>query len=238
MSVIIQDRRRFALEWVAGVRGKPGLNADIDNASEAVREIADPMFEVLGTNMTSALCTHRAEGGILLTTAGANNDQCFLLAHQNTSQSIWNKTWSTLLAFKWEMLMKTGSAVTTVKYIVGLKSDRDETIDDADLAVFNFSTGDSDTNWGFVSQEASGGVGDVDTAIAFSADTVYHLALKCGTDQIVRAYINGSYVGSQSFAGGVELLEPFLAIQQLAGSITRDVVVYGQKMSSRYGIGA
>lgn len=236
--ITLPQRRRFELEWVAGIRGKPGLNADIANADESIREIADPMFEVLGTNMTSALCTHRAEGGILLTTAGADNDQAFLIAHQDTSQSIWNKTWDTTLEFEWSMLMKTGSAITTVSYISGMKSDLDGSIDDADLAIFRFNSESGNTTWKFVSQE--GGVGGVtlDTTIAIVADTVYHLALKCGTDQIVRAYINGSYVGSQSFAGGSELLEPFLSCQQLAGSITRDIVVYGQKLSSKYGIGA
>lgn len=232
------DRRRFELEWVAGVRGKPGLNADIANADESIREIADPMFEVLGTNMTSALCTHRAEGGILLTTAGASNDQCFLLAHQDTSQSIWNKTWDTRLSFEWEALIKTGSAVTNVLYLIGMKSDRDAGDDDTDLAVFDFDTSTGDTNWSFISEEANGGQVKTDTTIAVTADTVYHLALKCGTDQIVRAYINGSYVGSQSFAAGQEFLEPFMVVQQLAGSITRELVVYGQKLSSDYGAGA
>lgn len=226
------------MEWVAGVRGKPGLNADITSTDEAVREIADPMFEVLGANMTSALCTHRAEGGILLTTAGTDNDQCFLLAHQNTSQSIWNKTWDTTLSWEWEMLMKTGSAITTVAYIIGMKSDRDEGVNDADLAVLNFNTDDGDTNWGFVSQENNTGGTDVDTTIAVAANTTYHLALKCTHEQIVEAYINGSYVGNQSFQTGSELLEPVLVCQQLAGSITRDIVVYGQKLSEKYGIGA
>ena len=239
MSCIITDRRRFELEWVAGVRGKPGLNADIDNAAEATREIADPLFEVLGTNMTSALCTHRAEGGILLTTAGADDDQCFLLAHQNTSQSIWNKTWDTTLEFEWECLMKTGSAVTTMAYIIGMKSDRDETVNDADCALFNFNTDDSDTTWGFISQENNTGGQDLDTGITVSADTVYHLAVRVGHDQIARGYINGDFVGAQTFLGsGSELLEPFMACQQLAASVTREMIVYGQKISSRYGIGA
>ncbi len=241
MSLVItpDQRARFELEWVAGVRGKPGLNADIANADEAIREIADPMFEVLGTNMTSALCTHRAEGGILLTTAGADNDQSILIAHQDTSQSIWNKTWDTELSFEWECLIKTGSAITTMSYIIGMKSDRDEGVDDADLVVFNFNTDDSDSNWGFISQENNTGGTDVDTTIAVTADTVYHLALKVGSDEIARAFINGSYVGSQTFAAsGAELLEPVLVCQQLAGSITRELIVYGQKLSCRYGIGA
>ncbi len=235
---MIRDTRRFELEWVAGIRGKPSINADIASATESLREIADPMFEVLGTNMTSALCTHRAEGGVLLTTAGADNDQCFLLAHQDTSMSIWNKTWDTTLGFEWSCLMKTGSAVTTVAYIIGMKSDRDEGVNDADLAVFNFNTDDSDTTWGFVSQENNTGGTDSDTGVTVTADTVYHLALRCGHDQVVRAYINDELVGSQTFLGsGAELLEPFMVVQQLAGSVTRELIVFGQKLSSRFGVG-
>ena len=41
---------RYELSWAAGRRGKPGINADIQNAAEATRMIADPDFEVLGTN--------------------------------------------------------------------------------------------------------------------------------------------------------------------------------------------
>ena len=239
MSLVItpDQRDRFSLEWVAGVRGKPGLNADIANAAEATREIADPMFEVLGTNMTSALCTHRAEGGILLTTAGADNDQAFLLPHQDTSMSIWNKTWSTTLEFEWECLMKTGSSIAALAYVIGMKSDRDEGVDDTDLCVFNFNTDDSDSNWGFIGEQNNAGQVDTDTTIAVAADTVYHLALKCGSNQIVKAYINGSYVGSQSFDVGVELLEPFMVVQALTGA-AKELIVYGQKLSERYGIGA
>lgn len=237
MANMISDIRRFELEWVAGVRGKPGLNADIVNTDEGVREIADPYFEVLGTSMTSALCTHRAEGGILLTTAGTDDDQAFLLAHQDTSQSIWNKTWSTLLMFEWEALIRTGSAITTVAYIIGMKSDRDEGVDDTDLTVFNFNTDDTDTNWGFIGEQNNAGQVDTDTGVVVTADTVYHLALKCGHDQVVRGYINGDLVGSQSFSVGEELLEPFICMQQLDDP-ARELVVYGQKLSSLYGIGA
>lgn len=240
MSNIITDRRRFELEWVAGVRGKPGLNADILSTTEAVREIADPLFEVLGTNMTSALCTLRPEGGILLTTAGANDDQAYLHAHQDASQSIWNKTWDTTLAFEWEILIKTGALVTGLKHVIGMKSDLDDGVNDADLCVFNYNeTDDSDTTWAFLSQENNTGGTDVDTTITVLADTVYHFALKCGSDQIVRAYINGSYVGSQSYAGsGAELLSPFLCTQQLVATIPATIIVYGQKLSSKIGIGA
>src|SRR3990167_1334837 len=41
---------RYELKWVAGARGKPGINADINSATESVREIADPDFEILGVN--------------------------------------------------------------------------------------------------------------------------------------------------------------------------------------------
>ncbi len=239
MSVIItpDERRNFKVNWVAGVRGKPGLNADILNTSEAVREIADPSFELQGTNMTSALCTHRAEGGILLTTAGADNDQFFLLGHQDASQSGWVNQWNTDFDPEWECLIKTGSAVTTVVYLAGWKSDIDAGINDADLCMFKFNTDDSDTNWQFLGNEASVDV-VTDTGVAVTADTTYHLALRSGHDKVVRAYINGDCVGAQSFASGNEAFRALVIGQQLAGSITRELIVYGIKASTRYGVGA
>jgi hypothetical protein len=59
---------RYELKWVAGARGKPGINANMQDASEATRMIADPDFEVLGLNGTTALSTYNVEGGITFTT--------------------------------------------------------------------------------------------------------------------------------------------------------------------------
>lgn len=224
------ERNRVELEWVAGARGKPGINADIDSATEAVREIADEDFELQGTNAVSSSSSIVAEGGVLLTTAGADNDQVILVPHQDTSQTGWKQmTWGSDREVSWECLVKTGTSIANVAYVIGLKSDLDMTIDDADLGVFNFNTDDSDVNWGFVGNEAAGTISDTDTGITVTINTLYNLRLTCGPDQIMKAYINDEYVGEQSFAAGAEDFAPVVSVQALSGAA--DVMtVYGQKI--------
>jgi len=59
-------------KWTAGARGKPGVNADILDATEATRMVTDPDFEILGTNGSSDDVTFYAEGRITFTTDGAD----------------------------------------------------------------------------------------------------------------------------------------------------------------------
>jgi hypothetical protein len=66
---------RYELKWVAGARGKPGINADINSATEATREIADPDIEVLGLNAVSTTTAYNTAGGITLTTTTGSADQ-------------------------------------------------------------------------------------------------------------------------------------------------------------------
>ena len=67
----------------------PALNAVLaldENSNAAAHlayNVANKDFEVLGTNMTTALVTRSAtNAAVLLTTAGADNDQAILLPHQ------------------------------------------------------------------------------------------------------------------------------------------------------------
>lgn len=223
---------RIELEWVAGARGKPGLNADIDSTTDSVREIADEDFELQGTVATASSddVTIAAEGGILLTTDGADNDALHIVPHQDTSQSGWAQiTWGTDREVSWEALIKTGTDITNVHYVLGLKSDLDMTLDDADLVVFNFNTDDTDTTWGLVANEAAGTAVDVDTGVRVVINQIYKLRLTAGADQVVRAYIDDELVGSQSFAGGAEDLVPFIGVQSLSGA--EDVfTIFGQKI--------
>ena len=104
---------RYSLRWLAGQRGKPSLNADILNATEATRMIADPDFEILGTNASSDDSTFNAEGGITFTTDGADGDGVFLLPHLDANQTPWTQvTWGTDKSVRWECLITTGAAIT------------------------------------------------------------------------------------------------------------------------------
>src|SRR5688500_13374573 len=106
---------RYELRWIAGARGKPGINADINSATEGVREIADPDFEDLGTNGTTALSTYNAEGGITFTTGGLANDQMILVPLLDTTQTAWaSVTWGTVREPEWECFIKTTADIVGV----------------------------------------------------------------------------------------------------------------------------
>ena len=105
---------------------KPGINADIQNAAEATRMIANKNFEIQGTNSTSALCTFdTARSGILLTTDTANDDEMVILPHQDSDQTAWTRTpWGTDNQVQWECAVTphviSANAKNTVRYVAGL----------------------------------------------------------------------------------------------------------------------
>ena len=133
---------RYELRWVAGQRGKPSINADILSTTEAVREIADPDFEVLGTNGTSALSTKYAEGGITFTTATADNDQMILVPHLDANQSNWTGvTWGTDKQVEWECEI-TIPVLTALTVWAGLKLTNTSVVaTDDDQAFFRYFGG-------------------------------------------------------------------------------------------------
>ena len=138
---------RFYLEeyWYQ----RPGLNAvniidpDADDASAlAVTQAANKNFEVLGTNMTTALCTFNSTAaGIILTTAGADQDQAIVLPHLDTNQTIWSGTkWGTENQVEWECSINT-NAIDNQKVWAGLKLTNDQLVaTDANQAFFKFQT--------------------------------------------------------------------------------------------------
>src|SRR5947199_345765 len=84
--------------------------------------IADRDFELLGTNMTTALCTYNVEGGIKLTTAGADGDQGILLPNLNTNQTPWQVvTWGSDQSAEWQCHIKTGASIANCIIWAGLK---------------------------------------------------------------------------------------------------------------------
>ena len=105
----LHDARRYYL--YEPFYQRPGLSAiniidpDADNASAlAITQAANKNFETLGTNMTTALTTFPGtQAGILMTTAGADQDQAILLPHLDTNQSAWSKVlWGTENQVEWE----------------------------------------------------------------------------------------------------------------------------------------
>jgi hypothetical protein len=145
LLIVAKNADRFYLEeyWYQ----RPGLNAvniidpDADDASAlAVTQAANKNFEVLGTNMTTALCTFNSTAaGIILTTAGADQDQAIVLPHLDTNQTIWSGTkWGTENQVEWECSINT-NAIDNQKVWAGLKLTNDQLVaTDDDQAFLNF----------------------------------------------------------------------------------------------------
>ena len=132
-----KDTRRYYLdEWF---KQRPAINADIDQAyTVEVARAANRDFEALGTNMTTALVTFDSDrAGIVITTAGADQDQSILAPHLDTNQTSWTGVkWGTENSVIWECAVST-NAIDNQKWWAGLKLTNDQLIaTDANQAFF------------------------------------------------------------------------------------------------------
>lgn len=196
-------------------------NDAADLAVLVAADIADSDFEVLGTNMTTALCTFDAEGWLKLTTAGANNDQAILCPHLDTNMTAWSAfTWGTDQETEVVFRLRTGSAVTAQKIVVGLKlTNALDLSTDANSVHFKYDTGGavSTTKWTTISSIANTDV-ETDSGIAVAADTTYILRILIDANRIARFYINGEKVyESTALTDAIDLI-PYAGIQALTGA--------------------
>ena len=227
---------RFDLRWTAGQRGKPSINADINSATEATREIADPDFEILGVNGTSALCTYYAEGGIKLATAGADGDEEILLPHLDANQSAWAQvTWGTDKKTEWEAHIKTGSSIASCIIWAGLKLTNTEvTATDNDQVFFRY---ESDVNGG--EWQAIYSIGGTDTAtdtnLVVVLSTEYYLRIAIDASRIARMYINGTLVATSTALTDATDLIPYIGVAEDGASGTKHVYVFSQRISREIG---
>lgn len=212
-------------ELVERFQKAPKLNADILSATEATNEVCNRDFEVLGTNMTSALSVHYVEGGILITTAGAANDQAIVLPHLDAGESAWAQTtWGTDQQVRWEAVIQTTASVTAEKIWAGLKLTNTNVVaTDNDQAYFLYDTaaGASPTLWHFV--YSIGGT-DTDTAVssalvpAVAVNTTYHLLINIDSSRIATFYINGLLVGTSTALTNATDLIPYIGVMDTAGA--------------------
>lgn len=222
---------RFELKWVAGARGKPSLNADIDSTTEAVREIANPDFEVLGTNATSALSTFYAEGGITETTAGADGDAQIILPHLAANQSAWKQiTWGTGKQVEWECDLSTGAAITNITIWAGLKlTNTATTATDDDQCFFRFTPATNSGKW-----QALYSIAGTDTAVDSGVTVVlssrYYFKIIIDSSRIARMYINGALVATSTALTSVNLI-PYIGVSATGAAAAKSISVHGQSIS-------
>ena len=206
----VRDTRRYYL--YEGFKQRPALNAvatapltDADATAAAndaiiiARGIANRDFEVLGTNMTTALCTFNATAaGIVLTTAGADADQAIVAPHLDTNQTAWQVTeWGTENQVEWECSLNT-NAIDNQKLWAGLKLTNDQLVaTDANQAFFKFQTDatNSEAFTDYTLLHFVYSVADTDyisaLPITVAANTIYHLKISIDSDRKAAIFVDG-----------------------------------------------
>ena len=214
------DTRRYYL--YESFLQRPALNAvvsapltDADATAAAndaiivARAIANRNFEVLGTNMTTELCTFNAtSAGIVLTTATADEDQAILAPHLNINQSAWQVTkWGTENQVDWECSINP-NAIDNQKLWAGLKLTNDQLVaTDDDQAYFKFQTDadNSETFTDFTKLHFIHSIAGTDyisqLPITVAANTIYHLRIQINSARQAAIFVNGIQYNVTTTAG-------------------------------------
>ena len=216
-----KDVRRYYLEeyW----KQRPALNAvvsapltDADATAAAndaiivARAIANRDFEVLGTSMTTALCTFdTTRAGIIITTAGTDQNQAIIAPHLDTNQSAWQTVpWGTENSVIWECIVTTAASIADIKLWAGLKLTNDQlVVTDANQAFFKFQTDatNSEAFTDFTVLHFVHSIADVDyisaLPITVAADTQYHLKIAIDSNRKASIFVNGIQYNVTSTSG-------------------------------------
>lgn len=209
------------LVLVENFNQRPALNADIlitstnpTLAQMALRFAANRDFEVLGTNMTTALCTHSTGGGITLTTAGAENDQAILSVHLDATQTTWATTdFSTDDEIALATRLKTGASIAAATIWFGWKLTNTPVVaTDANQAFFRYEPSTNSGKFQAV-YSVSGTDYELDTGVTVAAATEYVLEISVDDDRVPRFFINGKLVATgTALTTGIDLL-PYAGVQ-------------------------
>lgn len=219
---------RIILSKVFGDKGLPALNGATENFA------ADPDFEILGANASADDVTFNAEGGILLTTDGADGDGIFILPHLDSEHSPWSgMTWGTDQEVEYQAWIKMGAAVTTRIVWCGLKlTNTDVIATDDDSAFFRYEDGVNSGKWQS-NVSVAGTDNTVDTGIVGVADQFMHFRIKFDAAGVCHMYVNGREVQAVSFAGNHADLIPYIAVEADGAAAAATLVVYGCEISRK-----
>ena len=178
------------------------------------RVLTNSNFEVLGTNMTTALVTRPTiSSGIKLTTAGADQDQAILIPHLDTGASPWTGIlWGTEDELIYEAVIRTSAAIDNQKIWTGLKLTSDQLPEtDANQAYFYYAT--DGTNGQLLADHAklyfiysvAGTDYLTNLGIDVAANTNYHLKIVIDSERKVSILVNGTKYGLSTTAQATDL---------------------------------
>tara|TARA_R110000796_G_scaffold252486_1_gene387082 strand:+ start:1289 stop:2170 length:882 start_codon:yes stop_codon:yes gene_type:complete len=189
---------------------RPAINADIDQVyTVEVARAASKNFEVLGTNMTTALCTFdTTRAGITITTAGADQDQAIIAPHLDTAFTAWTGVlWGSENQTQWECAIST-NAIDNQKLWAGLKLTNDQLVaTDANQAYFKFQTDatNSEAFTDFTKLHFIHSIGGTDyisqLPITVAANTTYKLRIVFDSARKISIFVDGIQYDITTTAG-------------------------------------
>jgi len=229
-----KDARRAYLE--EDFMQRPGINANIDQVSTVeVQRALNRNWEALGTNMTTALCTFATTGaGVLVTTAGADQDQGILLPHLDTAATAWaGSLWGTENSVHFETSLQI-PALDNQKVWTGLKLTNDQLVaTDANQMFFKYQTDATNSEafttfakWHFVHSIADTDYISV-LPITVAINTPYHFKIEVDSDRKATIFVNGIQYNVTTTSGStggtaVTAVQPGKAAAKSA-ALTNDV---------------
>lgn len=229
---------RDRYELVERFQKAPKVNADILSATEATNEICNRDFEVLGTNATSGSSLVYVEGGIELTTAGADDDQVIILPHLDANETAWaTTTWGTDQQVRWEAVVQLPATITTYHVWAGLKLTNTSVLaTDNDQAYFYFNTeaGSDATKWHAVYSIGGTDTDDGSSGVVAAASTTYHLIVDIDSSRIARFYVNGTKIKTSTALTDATDLKPYIGVQALSAA-ARALRVFKTAISRKAG---
>ncbi len=225
--------KRFELLWIAGIYGIPSINADILSATEATNITADRDFEIVGGNATTDDASHYAEGGITMTTSGADGDEIILAPHLDANQTAWEKTtWGTDKEVEWEAHIQMGGSVASCAVWAGLKlTNIDLVATDDDQAFFRYESGLNGARWEAVWSIAGTDVKTDTGSAAVLLDDIYHLKITIDSDRIARFYIDSKLVATTTALTDTKDRKPYIGVGERGASAAKVVRIFGQAIS-------
>lgn len=214
---LLADHLGYLVPPIETFKRAPLLNASVGVA-------ANLDWELQGTNAANSNVNFADGGGIVLTTAGADNDQMILAPHADTKQTgLANWKWNTNDRVGFACRIKTDAVITGALIVagLGLTAAMDEGTDD-DQILFTYDTDNSDTTFK-VNVSIDGSDEEYDTGVTVAADTDYILEMKIDGQRIPRFWIDGVPVGpiegnlSDPLAADHDL-KPYVGVQALTGA--------------------
>lgn len=200
---------------------RPGINANRDVPAGDTYNTAqmqlgvdkDAEWEALGTNVTSALVDHDANGGLILTTAGADGDEIILCPHVNSSVSGWkSRIMESAASPYFRARVRTQASVTKFIMWAGLKLTNAEAKATDDDQIYVRVEDDVISGEFEIVGSRDGTDTETDTGLAVAANTDYDIQIFVDSARVPRVFINGVlYLTGAALITGEDLL-PFVGV--------------------------